>query len=141
MRLVKDPAHPLLNRTIQGQYPPGSVFKIIVTAAGLQEGTLTPMDRVYCNGEFTSGTRTLKDWKQGGHGHVDLRGAMRPVVRRLLLPVRAQDRAARPSRSTRTPFGLGSPTGIDLPGEKPRADPVRRGPQGARAPLARRRHR
>src|SRR4030095_8099391 len=61
LRLVKSPAHPLLNRALQGQYPPGSVFKMIVTAAGLQEGSLTPMDRAYCNGEYNYGTRTWKD--------------------------------------------------------------------------------
>ena len=67
---------PLMNRALQGQYPPGSVFKIIVAAAGLQEGSLTPMDRIYCNGEFTLGNWTFKDWKAGGHGHVDLRTAI-----------------------------------------------------------------
>ncbi|MBI2197509.1 MAG: penicillin-binding protein 2, partial [Candidatus Rokubacteria bacterium] len=48
LTLVKDPAHPLLNRALQSQYAPGSLFKIVVAAAGLQEGSLTPMDRTYC---------------------------------------------------------------------------------------------
>ncbi len=39
LRVIQDPEHPLLNRTIQSQYAPGSVFKIVVAAAGLQEGT------------------------------------------------------------------------------------------------------
>ena len=47
-----------------------------MAAAGLQEGSLTPMDRVYCNGEFNLGKWTFKDWKPGGHGHVDLHGSM-----------------------------------------------------------------
>ena len=34
------------------------------------------MDRMYCNGEFHLGTWTFKDWKQGGHGHVDLHQAI-----------------------------------------------------------------
>ena len=72
LAVVKDPAHPLLNRAIQTQYAPGSVFKIIVAAAGLQEGTLTPMDRVHCTGAFHIGGVTFKDWKEGGHGGVDL---------------------------------------------------------------------
>src|SRR4029450_1339420 len=45
LRVVQDPNHPLLNRTIQSQYPPGSVFKLVVAAAGLQEGSITPLDR------------------------------------------------------------------------------------------------
>src|SRR5262249_21770212 len=65
LRVVEDPAHPLLNRVIQSQYAPGSVFKIVVAAAGLQEGTLTPMDRIHCSGEFHLGGWTFKDWKEG----------------------------------------------------------------------------
>jgi penicillin-binding protein 2 len=73
---VSDPSTPLMNRALQSQYAPGSVFKIVVAAAGLQEGSLTPMDRTYCNGEFHLGAWTFKDWKEGGHGHVDLRSAL-----------------------------------------------------------------
>src|SRR5919204_2504131 len=67
LRVVQDPSHPLLNRTIQSQYAPGSVFKIVVAAAGLQEGTLTPADRANCTGEFSLGSGTWKDWKKEGH--------------------------------------------------------------------------
>ena len=77
LRVIQDPEHPLLNRTIQSQYAPGSVFKIVVAAAGLQEGTITPMDRTNCAGEFHLGEWTFKDWKEGGHGSVDLLGAIR----------------------------------------------------------------
>src|SRR5438876_9223261 len=51
LAVVRDPDFPMLNRTLQTQYAPGSVFKIVVAAAGLQEGTLMPPDRVHCNGE------------------------------------------------------------------------------------------
>ena len=123
VRLVNDPQAPLLNRVLQGQYAPGSIFKVVVTAAGLQEGSLTPMDRVYCNGEFHLGERTFKDWKEGGHGHVDLR---RAIVQScniffyragLKVGIEAITRYARA-------FGLGAPTGIALPGEKPGLVPV-----------------
>ena len=73
VRLVQDPQHPLLNRVSQAQYPPGSIFKIILMAAGLQEGSITPMDKVHCPGEFNYGGRAWKDWKKEGHGTVDLR--------------------------------------------------------------------
>jgi len=76
LRVMKDPDFPLLNRTIQSQYPPGSVFKMVLTAAGLQEGTLTPADRVHCQGEFPFGGRVFRDWKKEGHGSVDLMGAV-----------------------------------------------------------------
>src|SRR5205823_14540848 len=75
-RVVQDPKFPLLNRVIQSQYAPGSIFKLLVAAAGLQEGTLTPGDRVQCNGEFRLGNATFKDWKEGGHGLVDTHHAI-----------------------------------------------------------------
>jgi penicillin-binding protein 2 len=77
LKIMKDPEFPLLNRTIQSQYAPGSIFKIVVAAAGLQEKTLTPADRTYCNGEFQLGTSTFRDWKREGHGTVDTLDAMR----------------------------------------------------------------
>ena len=76
LELVRDPMTPLMNRALASQYAPGSVFKVVVAAAGLQEGSLAPMDRMYCNGEFHMGGWTFKDWKQGGHGHVNLRSAL-----------------------------------------------------------------
>ena len=76
LKVIRDPLTPLMNRALQSQYAPGSVFKVVVAAAGLQEGSLTPMDRIYCNGEFHLGQWTFKDWKEGGHGHVDTRSAL-----------------------------------------------------------------
>ncbi|HXH82823.1 MAG TPA: penicillin-binding protein 2 [Candidatus Tectomicrobia bacterium] len=118
LRVVQDPDHPLLNRTIQSQYAPGSVFKIVVAAAGLQEGTLTPGDRSYCNGEFQLGTWTFKDWKPGGHGHVDTLAAMRHSCNIFFYEKGLRIGGAAIARYARA-FGLGSPTQIGLPGERP----------------------
>ena len=90
LELVRDPMTPLMNRALASQYAPGSVFKVVVAAAGLQEGSLAPMDRTYCNGEFHMGGWTFKDWKQGGHGHVEPALGPHPVLQYLLLPRRAQ---------------------------------------------------
>jgi penicillin-binding protein 2 len=117
LRVIQDPEHPLLNRTIQSQYAPGSVFKIVVAAAGLQEGTIVPTDRTHCTGEFHLGEWTFKDWKAGGHGTVDLLGAIRESCNVFFYekglkvggPVIAKYASA---------FGLGEATQIDLPGEK-----------------------
>ena len=117
LRVIQDPEHPLLNRTIQSQYAPGSVFKIVVAAAGLQEGTIVPTDRTHCTGEFHLGDWTFKDWKAGGHGTVDLLGAIRESCNVFFYekglkvggPVIAKYALA---------FGLGEATRIDLPGEK-----------------------
>ena len=117
VRLVRDPMAPLMNRALQGQYPPASIFKIIVAAAGLQEGSLTPMDRVYCNGEFHLGNWTFKDWKPGGHGHVDLHSALAQSCDIFFYQAGLKVGADAMARYAHA-FGLGAPTGIDLGGER-----------------------
>jgi penicillin-binding protein 2 len=117
LRVIQDPEHPLLNRTIQSQYAPGSVFKIVVAAAGLQEGNITPLERVNCNGEFHLGTWTFKDWKEGGHGTVDLHRAIAQSCN--IYFYQAGLRIGGPAIGKYAQaFGLGRATGIDLPGEK-----------------------
>jgi penicillin-binding protein 2 len=118
LALVRDPTHPLLNRAIQSQYAPGSVFKVVVAAAGLQEGTLTPMDRTYCNGEFHLGGWTFLDWRQGGHGHVDLRSALVHSCNVFFYQAGLRVGAETIARYAEA-FGLGVPAGIALGGEKP----------------------
>lgn len=117
VRLVKDPMTPLMNRALQGQYPPGSVFKIVVAAAGLQEGSITPMDRVHCTGEFSLGNWTFKDWKKGGHGSMDLRSAISQSCDVYFYTAGLKIGADAIARYAHA-FGLGAPTGIDLGGER-----------------------
>ncbi len=117
LRVVQDPNFPLLNRTIQSQYAPGSVFKILVAAAGLQEGTLTPLDRTHCTGEFQLGGSTFKDWKEGGHGTVDLHGAIVQSCNIFFYEAGLRIGGAAIVRYA-SAFGFGQPTAIDLPGEK-----------------------
>ena len=117
LRVVQDPNFPLLNRTIQTQYAPGSVFKILVSAAGLQEGSITPLDRTYCNGEFHLGTSTFKDWKEGGHGTVDLHHAIAQSCNIFFYEAGLKIGGGAIVRYA-SMFGFGQPTAIDLPGEK-----------------------
>ena len=134
VRVVQDPNFPLLNRTIQTQYAPGSVFKILVAAAGLQEGSITPLDRTYCNGEFHLGTSTFKDWKEGGHGTVDLHHAIAQSCNIFFYEAGLKIGGAAIVKYANT-FGFGQPTAIDLPGEKSGLLPkpqVARGRQGGR---------
>ena len=117
LRVMKDPDFPLLNRTIQSQYPPGSVFKIVVAAAGLQEGTLAPGDRVQCNGEFYLGTHLFRDWKKEGHGSVDFVKGMRDSCDVYFYNAGLKIGAPAIAKYALA-FGLGAPTGIDLGAEK-----------------------
>jgi len=123
VRLVRDPLTPLMNRALQSQYAPGSVFKVIVAAAGLQEASLTPADRTYCNGQFHMGAWTFKDWKEGGHGHVDLRGALVHSCNIFFYQAGLKVGPEPIVRYARA-FGLGSTPGTDLGSEKPGLIPV-----------------
>jgi penicillin-binding protein 2 len=75
-RIATDSSHPLQNRAFQAQYPPGSIFKLIVAIAGLENGALTPETKFSDPGYFVLGNHRFDDWKKGGHGTLDLRGAI-----------------------------------------------------------------
>ncbi|MBW2056572.1 MAG: penicillin-binding protein 2 [Deltaproteobacteria bacterium] len=116
--LLNTPFHPLQNKAIQGQYPPGSVFKIITAAAALEEGLLTPDETLECPGFFTLGRKTYRCWKKGGHGTVNLRRALVESCDVFFYQVALRlgiDTIAKYARQ----FGFGKPTGIRLGGEKP----------------------
>jgi penicillin-binding protein 2 len=76
--LVDGPRKPLHNRALQGQYPPGSTYKIVTALAGLERGVIRPGFRVRCDGEFWLGRRRYRCWKweKGGHGSVDVHRAL-----------------------------------------------------------------
>ena len=115
--LVAAPHHPLQNRTIQNAFSPGSVFKIVLALAGLQEGLVVPGDRVRCTGVASHYNHSFRCWKRGGHGSVDLADALRQSCDVYFYELGKElgiDRIAAYSRR----LGLGEPTGIDLEGER-----------------------
>ncbi|MBI4590507.1 MAG: penicillin-binding protein 2 [Candidatus Rokubacteria bacterium] len=128
LRLVRDPQFPLLNRAIQSQYAPGSVFKVVVAAAALQEGVITPFDRLRCASSFQLGRRTFKNWENTDWGEIDL---YRAIVRSCNTFFYQLGLKVGPEPITRyaRAFGLGEPTGIALGGEKPGLIPGPRGPR------------
>lgn len=70
-----DPQKPLRNKPISALYPPGSTFKLMVALAALQDG-FNPKTKIFCNGSYRLGNRNFHCWKEGGHGHLDLEGAI-----------------------------------------------------------------
>jgi penicillin-binding protein 2 len=115
--LRTNPFHPLTDRVIQGLYPPGSIFKIVLAIAALEEGLVTPQEKVFCNGRYRLGARTFRCWRRAGHGSVDLHQAIvqscdvyfYQLGQRLGIEL-IQDYAKR--------FGLGQRTGVPIEGEK-----------------------
>src|SRR5215831_6767188 len=117
-RLVNDENHPLLNKAIQAQLAPGSVFKIIMATAGMQEGIAEDM-HVICNGGATFYGRYFKCWitaQHSTHGAVEISKAIYQscdVFFYTLAEKLGIDRIAKYA----TAFGLGQKTKIDLPQE------------------------
>jgi penicillin-binding protein 2 len=115
--LLNHPRHPLNNRAIQGQYPPGSIFKIVTAAAALEEGIVNPFTRIHCSGAIYFGKRNFRCWRKGGHGSVALHDALVQSCDVYFYQVGQRlgiDPLARYARA----FGLGLPTGIRLEHEK-----------------------
>ncbi len=117
-KALNDPLFkPLYNRALQGGFAPGSTFKIVMAAAGLEEKLVDEHSSTYCSSSFRFGNRSYRCWNHNGHGTVDLHKALVEScdVYFYQLGLRlGVDRIARYAHA----FGLGSPTGIDLPGEK-----------------------
>ena len=75
--LLSDVAKPFMNKTIEGLYPPGSTFKIVVALAALESGAISPKEKVFCPGYWEYGDHKYHCWEKHGHGYVDLYGALK----------------------------------------------------------------
>ena len=115
--IVQDEGRPLNNRASQGQYTPGSVFKVMMAAAALETKTVTPSTSIYCNGGYQFGRRLYHDWKAGGHGSVDLRQALVHSCDVYFYTI-GQRMGIETIASFAHQFGLGEETGIELPSER-----------------------
>jgi len=122
--LLNTPFHPLQNKAIQGQYPPGSVFKIITAIAGLEEAIISPEENLHCPGFYRLGTKTYRCWKKWGHGTVDLRRALVESCDVYFYQVALRlgiDTIARYA----VKLGFGRPTGMEIGNEKSGLIPTR----------------
>ncbi len=118
LNLLNTPFDPLQNKAIQGQYPPGSVFKIITAIAALEEEVVTPEEPFTCPGFYQLGRKTYRCWRKGGHGSVDLRRALVESCDVYFYNVALRlgiDTIARYAKE----LGFGEKTGVELGDEKP----------------------
>jgi penicillin-binding protein 2 len=117
--LMSDPLKPLMNKAIQAQLAPGSVFKIIMATAALETGTITEDYTLHCAGVVNIYGHLFHDWvweKHRGHGTVNLHRAIVEscdVYFYTLGKLLGIDKIDYFAKS----LGLGAKTGIDLPGE------------------------
>ncbi|PLX48305.1 MAG: penicillin-binding protein 2 [Desulfobulbaceae bacterium] len=124
-RMLNDPLKPLLNKTIQGQYPPGSTYKIVTALAGLMEGVITPETTFPCTGSFTLHGHRYGCWKKWGHGpDIDLEKALAESCDVYFYHIGQEvgvDKLAIYAKS----LGLGETTGFILENEKPGLVPTK----------------
>jgi penicillin-binding protein 2 len=78
-QLLEDKRRPLVNKAIQGTYPPGSTFKLATSIIALQNGVVGVKEHmpVPCTGGYQFGNRYFRCWDKKGHGSVDLEGAIK----------------------------------------------------------------
>ena len=108
---------PWLNRPIQGLYAPGSTFKVITALAALEQGITTPHEEVFCPGYYRLGRRNWRCHKDSGHGHVNLKDALKLSCDTWFYQM-ADRMGIDPIAEMGKKFGVGIASGLDLPGEK-----------------------
>ncbi len=117
-------ATPLINKTTNGLYAPGSTFKMMVALAALEARVVTPAERLHCPGHLDLGDTRFHCWQRHGHGALDLRNGLKlscDVYFYNLAKRTGIDRIAAMSRR----FGLGVDLGIELPGTRRGLVPTR----------------
>ncbi len=119
--LSEDPSKPLFNRTIAGEYPPGSTVKPVIAAAALSEGVVTERTAIESRGGIRVGSFSFGDWK--AHGFTDIRHAIAVSSDVYFYSIGGgygnigglgMERMKRYEEL----FGYGAVSGIDLPGEQ-----------------------
>ncbi|WP_407275195.1 penicillin-binding protein 2 [Halothiobacillus sp. DCM-1] len=116
--LLQDPERPLFDRAMTATYPPGSTIKPVMALAGLQYGFLDPNKKFFAGPYFQipGDSHHYRDWLRWGHGWVNLDDAITQSCDVYFYDLAFRMGIDKMHRFL-TEFGLGQPTGIDLPGE------------------------
>lgn len=115
--LVLDEKNPLQNRTIDGQYPPASTYKVVTAYAALAEKIIKPESTIFCPGHFRLGKRDYRCWKKRGHGDMNLHDALVQSCDVYFYTL-GHRLGINNLAKYATKLGLGELTGIVLKGEK-----------------------
>ena len=115
--LVIDEKNPLQNRTIDGQYPPASTYKVVAAYAALSEKIIKPESTIFCPGHFRLGKRNYRCWKKMGHGNMNLHDALVQSCDVYFYTI-GHRLGINNLAKYATKIGLGELTGNELKGEK-----------------------
>lgn len=121
-----NPDRPLFNRALQGAYPPGSTIKPVLALAALETGATNLTRKTVCKGYFSlpNTEHRYRDWKPEGHGPVDLHDAITQSCDVYFYEI-SRDIGIDAMHDYLDRFGLGTPTGVDVVGERPGLVPSR----------------
>ena len=132
--LAEENHFPLLNRTIQSSYPPGSVFKVVPASAALRHGLMTATSELPCPGTWRWGSSSYNNWTRSNSGSMTLAESLThscdtvyyELARRMW--EREQDTGVATEFLTEEAraWGFGKKQGIDLPSERAGVVPGRR---------------
>ncbi|MBI2970570.1 MAG: penicillin-binding protein 2 [Gammaproteobacteria bacterium] len=130
--LLNSRGTPLLNRVLQGKYPPGSAIKPFMAFAALEFGVRQADDEVWCPGWYAlkGSEHRYRDWKKGGHGHLNLIQAVAQSCDVYFYSL-AHDLGIDRVHDALARFGFGAPTGIDIGDESSGLVPSREWKQGS----------
>lgn len=114
--ILEDKNLPLLNRTVQGIYPPGSTFKVLTMIAALNEKKVSPGTTFLCQGSFKFGDKIFKCWEKKGHGYVDMFNGLRLSCNVYFINLGLKTGIDNIEKYAKM-FNFGEKTGVDLPFE------------------------
>ncbi|MBE3091062.1 MAG: penicillin-binding protein 2 [Candidatus Atribacteria bacterium] len=115
-KLSFDTDYPLTNRSVQGLYSPGSIFKVVTAAAALEEGVTDIKRKIYCSGTFELAGRVFNCSKETGHGSLSIVDAITHSCN-IYFYTLGKDLGIERFNKYMQKYGLGEKTGIDLPEE------------------------
>lgn len=115
-RLSSDAEYPLTNRSVQGVYSPGSIFKVVTAIAALEEGVTDRKRQIYCSGSFELAGQVFICWKETGHGSLSIVDGIAHSCN-IYFYTLGKDLGIERFNKYMQKFGLGEKTGIDLPEE------------------------
>ncbi len=115
--LINDPDHPLQNRAIQNSHSPGSIFKVVMAIAGLEEGVLQESTRVFCSGSSVFYNRAFRCYARQGHGYMDLESAIAKSCNIFFYELGRKMGISKIAKHAQE-LGFGHVTGLDLPAER-----------------------
>lgn len=115
---------PLINKTTNGLYAPGSTFKMVVGLAALEAKTVTYGERIYCPGHYDLGDTRFHCWRRFGHGSMDMRAAIKHSCDVYFYELAKRTGIDRISAMAKR-FGLGVDLEIELPGTRSGFTPTR----------------